>query len=45
MWNLDNSYIWGPRFVMGRTDAQNRVDIIFKSNGQWNVINAKAKKI
>ena len=32
MWNLDNFYIWGPRFVMSRTDAQNRVDIIFKSH-------------
>ena len=27
--NLDNFYIWGPRFVMSTTDAQNRVDIIF----------------
>ena len=31
MWNLGNFYIWGPRFVMSRTDAQNRVDIIFKT--------------
>jgi hypothetical protein len=29
MQNLGNVYIWGFPFVMSRTDAQNRVDIIF----------------
>ena len=29
MQNLGNFYIWGPCFVISRTDAQNRVDIIF----------------
>jgi hypothetical protein len=31
MQNLGNVYIWGSPFVMSRTDAQNGVDIIFKS--------------
>jgi hypothetical protein len=31
MQNLGHVYIWGSPFVMSRTDAQNGVDIIFKS--------------
>jgi hypothetical protein len=34
MQNLGNVYIWGTTFVMSRTDAQNGVDIIFKSHNE-----------
>jgi hypothetical protein len=31
MQNLGNVYIWESPFVMSRTDAQNGLEIIFKS--------------
>jgi hypothetical protein len=31
MQNMGNVYIWGSPFVMNKTNAQNGVDIIFKS--------------
>jgi hypothetical protein len=38
MQNLSNVYIWGSPFITSRTDAQNGVDIIFKEDTLYNLI-------